>query len=179
MTKKIQPPQSPGWAANPNYVVGFDLIPATVAVTFNGRTIAESDRLRCMYELGHAPVYYFPISALNMTYLTRTDHETFCPYKGVAAYWTIEVDGQVAENAIWTYPDAYPELPLLTAAARAAGALGAALSGAGSTIIAFTDDPAAAERVSDALCAEAGRLRLPGRALIVRPRADGARVTVR
>lgn len=72
----------------------------------------------------------------------------------------------------------YPELPLLTAAARAAGALGAALSGAGSTIIAFTDDQAAAERVSAALCREAVRLDLPGRADIVRPRAAGARVTV-
>jgi len=70
----------------------------------------------------------------------------------------------------------YPELPLLTAAARHAGALGAALSGAGSTIIAFTDHPAAAERVSAALCIEAARLELPGRAIIVRPRADGARI---
>lgn len=72
----------------------------------------------------------------------------------------------------------YPELPLLTAAARGAGALGAALSGAGSTIIAFADDLSAAERVSTALCREAVRLDLPGRADIVRPRADGARVVV-
>jgi len=72
----------------------------------------------------------------------------------------------------------YPELPLMTAAARAAGALGAALSGAGSTIIAFTDDQRAAEQVAAALCVEAARLELPGRADIVRPRADGARVTV-
>lgn len=72
----------------------------------------------------------------------------------------------------------YPELPRLTAAARAAGALGAALSGAGSTIIAFTDAPAAARRVADALCDEALRLGLPGRAAIVRPRADGARVSI-
>lgn len=71
----------------------------------------------------------------------------------------------------------YPELPRMTAAARAAGALGAALSGAGSTIIAFTDDPRAAQRVADGLCLEARALDLPGRAEIVRPRADGARVT--
>ena len=72
----------------------------------------------------------------------------------------------------------YPELPLMTAAARAAGALGAALSGAGSTIIAFTDDRRAAEQVAAALCVEAARLELPGRADIVRPRAQGAPVSV-
>jgi homoserine kinase len=71
----------------------------------------------------------------------------------------------------------YPELPRMTAAARAAGALGAALSGAGSTIIAFTDEPDAARRVSDGLCAEARVLGLHGRAQIVRPRAEGARIT--
>jgi homoserine kinase len=70
----------------------------------------------------------------------------------------------------------YPELPRMKAAARAAGALGAALSGAGSTIIAFADQAAAAEQVARALCAEADRLGLAGRALVVRPRAEGARV---
>ena len=72
----------------------------------------------------------------------------------------------------------YPELPLMTRAARAAGALGAALSGAGSTIIAFADHQEVAERVSATLCREAVRLDLPGRAMIVRPRTDGARVTL-
>ncbi len=72
----------------------------------------------------------------------------------------------------------YPELPRMTGAARAAGALGAALSGAGSTIIAFTDDGSTAEDVARALCAEAGVLGLAGRPLLVRPRAEGARVTI-
>lgn len=72
----------------------------------------------------------------------------------------------------------YPELPRLTGAARAAGALGAALSGAGSTVIAFADDRGRAELVADALDAEAARLGLAGRSMVVRPRADGARVSI-
>ncbi|MFN8619472.1 MAG: homoserine kinase [Chloroflexota bacterium] len=72
----------------------------------------------------------------------------------------------------------YPELPRLTAAARAAGALGAALSGAGSTVIAFTDSDDLADRVAAGLREEAEDLALEGRIQIVRPRADGARVHV-
>lgn len=72
----------------------------------------------------------------------------------------------------------YPELPRMTGAARAAGALGAALSGAGSTIIAFADDAPTAARVAEALAAEASRLGLAGRALTIRPRSDGARLTI-
>lgn len=70
---------------------------------------------------------------------------------------------------------AYRELPRLLAAARDAGALGAALSGAGSTIMAFADDVARAATVASALEREAATIALPGRAVIVRPRAEGVR----
>jgi homoserine kinase len=71
---------------------------------------------------------------------------------------------------------AYPELPQLVAAARAAGALGACLAGAGSTIVAFVDatDEDAADRVAAAFRATAGRLRQPGRVSLLRPAARGA-----
>lgn len=69
---------------------------------------------------------------------------------------------------------AYPELPRLTAAARAAGALGACLSGAGSSVIAFADDAALAARVAAALRVEATASGLAGVARVVRSRATGA-----
>jgi homoserine kinase len=71
---------------------------------------------------------------------------------------------------------AYPELPELVAAARRAGALGACLSGAGSTVIAFADDAAVADRVGGALAGRAHSLGLPGASRIVRSRRQGARV---
>ena len=109
MGKRVQPPESAGWANNPHYVVDFDRIPAKVATEVNGQVIAESENLHCMYELGHAPAYYFPIADLKMEFLEKTEHETFCPYKGVASYWTIKVGDKVLENAIWTYDNPYPQ----------------------------------------------------------------------
>jgi homoserine kinase len=73
----------------------------------------------------------------------------------------------------------YPQLPVLVAAARDAGALGACLSGAGSTIIAFTDTAAGAAALETALSAAAARSELPGRARTVSLRNDGARVVTR
>lgn len=72
----------------------------------------------------------------------------------------------------------YPELPELVAAARAAGAIGACLSGAGSTIVAFVDgsDETAADRVAAAFRATAARLSQPGRLLALKPSSIGARV---
>ena len=68
----------------------------------------------------------------------------------------------------------YPELPGIIAAARAAGALGAALSGAGSSVIAFTDDPEQAALVGAAMARWAAEHDLPGRSVVARPRAQGA-----
>ena len=70
----------------------------------------------------------------------------------------------------------YPQLPRLVAAARDAGALGACLSGAGSTIIAFADTLSILTRVEGAFRAAAADLDLPGRVELVAPRNAGARV---
>ena len=72
---------------------------------------------------------------------------------------------------------AYPELPHLTGAARAAGALGAFLSGAGSTILAFVGPGADAEPVERALAEAAVGRGLAGRVQVVAPRNTGPVVT--
>ena len=71
---------------------------------------------------------------------------------------------------------AYPELPRLTGAARAAGALGAFLSGAGSTVLAFVAPGADPDAVRAALLAAAAEAGLPGRSEIVAPRNHGPEV---
>jgi homoserine kinase len=75
----------------------------------------------------------------------------------------------------------YPELPKLVAAARTAGALGACLAGAGSTIAAFVDDTdeSAADRVGAAFRSTAARLGQPGRLIALKPASVGARVSSR
>jgi homoserine kinase len=72
--------------------------------------------------------------------------------------------------------EVYPELPALVDAARKAGALGACLSGAGSTILAFVDSMAGITRVESAFVAVAADADLEGRITVVEPRNAGARV---
>ena len=73
----------------------------------------------------------------------------------------------------------YPQLPRMVAAARGAGALGACLSGAGSTILAFADSMAGMTRIEAAFFAAAADTDLPGRVLVVEPRNAGGRVVAR
>jgi homoserine kinase len=70
----------------------------------------------------------------------------------------------------------FPQLPLLVDAARDAGAIGACLSGAGSTVIAFSDSVSAFTRIEAAMLGVAAEHDLPGRVEIASPRNQGARV---
>jgi homoserine kinase len=68
----------------------------------------------------------------------------------------------------------YPALPGLVAAAREAGAIGACLSGAGSSVIAFGDSVRLLSRIEGALAAAAAEADVPGAVQIVAPRSAGA-----
>lgn len=70
----------------------------------------------------------------------------------------------------------FPQLPELVRAAMGAGALGAALSGAGSTVIALADDEATARRAAEAMGGAASGLDLVGRTQVVRPSTAAAHV---
>lgn len=71
--------------------------------TWNGVILAESDQTEVV-EGNH----YFPPEAVNMTYFKESNTHTTCPWKGVASYYTIEVDGQINRDAAWTYPTTKP-----------------------------------------------------------------------
>lgn len=68
---------------------------------WNDTVIAESDR--CEVVEGNQ---YFPPDAVKQQYLKPSDYHTTCPWKGLASYYDIEVDGQVNKDAAWYYPSA-------------------------------------------------------------------------
>ena len=67
---------------------------------WNGTILAESDK----FETVEGNIY-FPPDSINQEFLKRSDHHTTCPWKGVASYYSIEVDGATNENAAWCYPE--------------------------------------------------------------------------
>ena len=76
-----------------------------VRVIFNGLVLASSHRSIRVLETSHPPIYYIPPADIQMDYLTVTRLQTFCEFKGMAAYYTISVGEKRAENAAWFYPN--------------------------------------------------------------------------
>jgi uncharacterized protein (DUF427 family) len=78
-----------------------------VRVTFNGRVVADTAKAMTLREAGYAPVHYIPRDDADMSFFKRTAHASHCPYKGDAAYYSLEVDGRTSQNAVWTYEEPY------------------------------------------------------------------------
>jgi len=90
-------------AGTPDHPIAIAPAPFRVRVTFAGRVVADTKRALLLTETTYPPVAYIPREDVDLTLLKRTEHATRCPYKGEASYYSIHVDGRVAENAIWSY----------------------------------------------------------------------------
>ena len=71
---------------------------------WNGYTIAESDNT-VVVENNH----YFPKESVKAEYLTDSQTHTTCPWKGLASYYSLSVDGKTNTDAAWYYPNPKPD----------------------------------------------------------------------
>ena len=94
----------------PDHPITLTLNPKRVRALYQGHVIADSDHALLLKEATYKAVPYFPREDVAMDYLSRTELSTYCPYKGNASYFTVARDGEIAENAVWTYEDPYPAM---------------------------------------------------------------------
>jgi uncharacterized protein (DUF427 family) len=77
--------------------------PSRVIVSVAGRVIADTREAMTLREGSYPAVQYIPRKDVDMALLERTDHATYCPYKGDCAYYSIPLGGLRSANAVWTY----------------------------------------------------------------------------
>ena len=91
----------------PQHPITIERNPARVVVSVAGRVIADSRNALTLHEASLRPVQYIPRQDVDMALLERTDHATYCPYKGDCAYYSIPAGGRKSVNAVWTYEVPY------------------------------------------------------------------------
>jgi uncharacterized protein (DUF427 family) len=79
-----------------------------ITITVAGRHIVDTREALTLTEAAYPPVYYIPRKDVDMTQLQRASHQTYCPYKGECAYYSIPAGGERSINAVWTYEAPYP-----------------------------------------------------------------------
>jgi uncharacterized protein (DUF427 family) len=67
---------------------------------WNGVVLAESDNCQIVENN-----YYFPTDSIHTEYLEPSETHTTCPWKGLASYYNIKVNGAENPDAAWYYPE--------------------------------------------------------------------------
>lgn len=106
---------APGYKQYPDHRITTKPAGVRVQVMFKGEILADTIDAIQMQEAMEgstvAPVvYYIPRKDVKMHRLVRTTHQSYCPFKGHAAYYSLK-DGP--ENAAWTYEKPYEEMSVL------------------------------------------------------------------
>jgi uncharacterized protein (DUF427 family) len=79
-----------------------------VVITVAGHVLADTPNALTLKEASYPAIQYIPRADVDMSLLARSDHQTYCPYKGDCSYYSIPAGGERARNAVWTYENAYP-----------------------------------------------------------------------
>ncbi|HEY0199405.1 MAG TPA: DUF427 domain-containing protein [Rhodanobacter sp.] len=94
-----RPTKIPG----PDHLITITPNPAHITVSVEGRVIADTIDALTLQEADYPAVQYIPRKDVDMSQLQRTDHATYCPYKGDCAYYSVALGGERSINAVWTY----------------------------------------------------------------------------
>lgn len=91
----------------PDHPISVEPSTQHVVIKVAGRIVADTRDALVLKEANYPAVYYIPRKDADMSLLARTDHATYCPYKGECAYYSIPTGGERGTNAVWTYEHPY------------------------------------------------------------------------
>ena len=91
----------------PDHPITIVPAPGRVVVRLGGKVIADTKRALILREASYPGVKYIPRQDVDMSLLERTDHATYCPYKGDASYFSLPIGGERSRNAVWSYEQPY------------------------------------------------------------------------
>jgi uncharacterized protein (DUF427 family) len=91
----------------PDHPIAIEMSKGQVIVSVAGRVIADTRQALSLREAGYPAVLYLPRNDADMSLLQRSQHATYCPYKGDCSYFSIPAGGAKSTNAVWSYEAPY------------------------------------------------------------------------
>jgi uncharacterized protein (DUF427 family) len=107
MEQNIVTASKPIKIPGPDHPITIERNPARIVVSVAGRIVADTREALILREAAYPAVQYIPRKDVEMALLERTDHATYCPYKGDSSYFSIPLGGTRSTNAVWSYEAPY------------------------------------------------------------------------
>lgn len=92
----------------PDHPITVEPANVRVVVRAGERVVADTTDALALQESTYPVVYYVPLADVDQALLRRTEHSTYCPYKGDASYYSVVMPDGTIENAVWSYEEPYP-----------------------------------------------------------------------
>jgi uncharacterized protein (DUF427 family) len=93
---------------DPDHPISIERNPARVVVSVAGCVVADTRNALTLREATYPPVQYIPREDVDFSHFERTDHVTYCPYKGDCSYYSVPAGGRRSVNAAWSYEEPFP-----------------------------------------------------------------------
>jgi uncharacterized protein (DUF427 family) len=100
-------PSRPVKIPGPDHPIVIAPSPGRVVVRLGDVVVADSRNALTLREASYPAVHYIPRADADVALLRRTDHTTYCPYKGDASYFSVPGGGSRMDNAVWSYEEPY------------------------------------------------------------------------
>ena len=102
-----------GHPRNPYHRVDCVRTRRRLQVEVAGTTLVDTDETLGVYETALEPRLYVRRDLVRADLLVPSPTTTYCPYKGIASYWSARAGGVTVDDVAWSYEDPLPEsLPL-------------------------------------------------------------------
>ena len=96
-----------------SHPISIEPEPKRIIVMANAVALVDTRNALRLTEASYPVVHYFPRTDVDMSQLQRSDHLTYCPYKGDCNYFSIPAGGVGMVNAVWTYENPYPPVEVI------------------------------------------------------------------
>jgi uncharacterized protein (DUF427 family) len=87
----------------PDHPITIERTSSRVVVKLDGKVLADTSNALRLREARYPAVHYIPRADAEMGQLIRSDHTTYCPFKGDCSYYHLPGGGEHAANSVWTY----------------------------------------------------------------------------
>jgi uncharacterized protein (DUF427 family) len=107
MSEHVEPKPKTVKIPGPDHPISVERNASRVVVTVAGRIVADTRKALTLREAHYPAVQYIPRKDVDMALLKKTEHATYCPYKGDCVYFSIPLGGERSANAVWSYEAPY------------------------------------------------------------------------
>lgn len=92
----------------PDHPITIEPNPARVTVRVGDRVVADTIAALSLRESTYPPVAYVPLADVDQSVLRASGTSTYCPFKGDAAYYSLDLPDGELTDVVWHYPSPYP-----------------------------------------------------------------------